>query len=178
MTVDEVARKTAISLVDFVNGNLKPEEAEKGIRIFRDYYDKIFLQRTKLVHGARETLDALNGTIVAGIVTNKRGTYARRIAEHLGFAQSMFRIIGAQDGFKAKPAADMFEEFIRSAGVEKNRTIYVGDSPLDIESARNAGIDAFAVAGPIFSAHELALCGPRRVLQTITELPAALQPLT
>lgn len=177
MTMDEVARKTSVSLVDFVQKYLRPEEAEKGIRIFRDYYDKIFRLRTTMIPGAKETLDALDGTILTGIVTNKRGIYARQLAEHLGFARGMFRIIGAQDGFKAKPAADMFEEFIRSAGVDKERTIYVGDSPVDVESAVNAGIDAFVVAGPIFSAEELARCGPRRVLRHITELPAALQPL-
>ncbi len=112
-----------------------------------------------MIPGAKETLDALDGTILTGIVTNKRGIYARQLAEHLGFARGMFRIIGAQDGFKAKPAADMFEEFILSAGVDKERTIYVGDSPVDVESAVNAGIDAFVVAGPIFSAEELARCG-------------------
>jgi phosphoglycolate phosphatase-like HAD superfamily hydrolase len=71
----------------------------------------------------------------------------------------------------------MFEEFIRSAGTAKEQTIYVGDAPLDIQAARNAGIDAFAVASSIFSAEELAMHRPRRVLNHITQLPAALQPL-
>jgi phosphoglycolate phosphatase-like HAD superfamily hydrolase len=53
----------------------------------------------------------------------------------------------------------------------------VGDAPLDIQAARNAGIDAFAVANSIFSAEELAMHRPRRVLNHITQLPAALQPL-
>ena len=177
MTVGEVARETAVSLVDFAHGYLRPEDAEKGIRIFRDYYDKIFLQRTTLIPGAKETVDALDGTILTGIVTNKRGIYARQLAEHLGLARTMHRIIGAQDGFNAKPAPDMFEEFIRSSGASKSKTIYVGDSHLDVESAGNAGMDAFAVAGPIFSAEELARCAPRRVLRRITDLPAALEPL-
>lgn len=176
MTLEEVVRNTSISLLDFVRSFLRPEEEEIGIKIFRDYYDQIFLERTTLVPGVMETLDALNGTI-QGIVTNKRGKYARLLAEHLGLAKFMARIIGAEDGFKAKPSGAMFEEFMRSVGTDKQHTIYVGDAPVDIHAASNAGIDAFAIAGPIFSAEELALHSPRRVLRHVTDLPAALQPL-
>lgn len=177
MTVEEVARKTCISLIDFVKSYLKPDEAEIGVKVFRDYYDTIYLKKTGMIPGAIETVRALNGTLIQGIVTNKRGTYARKLAEHFGFASHMARIIGAQDGFKAKPAGEMFEEFIRSVGTVKEDTIYVGDSPVDIEAAGNAGIDAFAVAGPIFSAEELALHNPRRVLSRISELQKAVRPM-
>lgn len=177
MTVDEVARKTCISLVDFVNSFLRPEEAEIGIKIFRDYYDTIILEKTTLMPGAREMLDALDGRVVAGIVTNKRGHYARMLAEHFGFADRMALVLGAQDGFKAKPSGDMFDEFARSTGVDKHAMIYVGDSPIDVEAARNAGIDAFVIANPVFPAQELALCKPRRVLGSLADLPAALEPL-
>ena len=177
MTTEEVVRHTSISLKDFVKVFLKPEEAETGIRIFREYYDAIFIEKTAMMPGAMETLSALDGTIVQGVVTNKRGKYARKLAEHFGFSHNMARIIGAEDGFKTKPAGEMFDEFMRSVGATKEKTIYVGDAPLDIQAAKNAGIDAFAVASSIFSAEELAMHRPRRVLSDITQLPAALQPL-
>jgi len=177
MTEQEVARVTAISLKDFVRSYLKPDEADLAIKIFREYYDRIFLRQSSLRPGAMETLRTLNGNILQGVVTNKRGEYARRMAKHFGFSDNMARIIGAEDGFKAKPAGEMFEEFMRSVGTNTDNTIYVGDAPIDIEAAANAGIDAFAVAGYIFSAEELAHSGPRRVLRSISDLPAALQPL-
>ncbi len=177
MTTDQVIRVTSISLMDFVKTFLKPEESEIGIKVFRDYYDTIYLDKTKPVPGALETLNALNGTTIQGIVTNKRGKYARILAEHLGLSANMARIIGAEDGFKAKPSSEMFDEFIRSAHTEKENTIYVGDAPIDIQAAHNAGIDSFAIAGPFFSAEELALHKPRRILNNITELPGCLGPL-
>jgi 2,3-diketo-5-methylthio-1-phosphopentane phosphatase/HAD superfamily hydrolase (TIGR01549 family) len=177
MTESEVARKTSLSLKDFLHTYLRPEERDEGLHVFRSYYDTIFLDQTHLMPGVRQTLQVLNGSMIQGIVTNKRGRYARLLAEHLGLIDSMMRIIGAEDGFRAKPAADMFEEFMRSAGTDKAGTVYVGDAPIDVQAAANAGIDAFVVAGPIFSAEELALHRPRRVLRHITELPAALQPL-
>ncbi len=177
MTGEEVARKTNISLKDFVHGFLPPEEVEYGIRIFRDYYDKIYLEKTTVMPGVKETLEALDGSVLSGIVTNKRGWYARKLTEHLDISRHMARIIGAEDGFRAKPAPDMFKEFMRSVNSDPGRTVNVGDSPIDIEAARNAGIDAITISGPVFSSEELALCRPRRVLQGITELPSALLPI-
>ncbi len=177
MTAEEVVRKTAISLIDFVKSFLKPEEAELGIKIFRDYYDTIFLKKTTMMGGAKETLEALNGNVLKGIVTNKRGRYARILADHFDLSGNMELIIGAEDGFRAKPSGDMFEAFMKSVGIDRDKTIYVGDAPLDIKAAQNAGIDAFAVAGPIFSAEELALHQPRRVLSSISELLDALEPV-
>ncbi|MEW6532985.1 MAG: MtnX-like HAD-IB family phosphatase [Thermodesulfobacteriota bacterium] len=176
MSKEEVVRKTSISLVDFVHSYLKPHEADEAIRVFREYYDAIYVEKTGLLPGALETLERLNGNIITGVVTNKRGPYARRLAEHLGFAHHMTRIIGAQDGFKAKPSGEMFEEFVRSAGTTKETTIYVGDAPLDVQAAANAGMDCYAIANSIFSAEELAMSGARRVLSNISELPNALGP--
>lgn len=177
MTQEEVVRVTSISLKDFVRSYLKPEEAELGVRVFREYYDRIFLSQASLMPGALETVQTLDGNILQGIVTNKRGDYARRMADHFGLSTHMARIIGAEDGFKAKPAADMFQEFMRSVGTDTDSTVYVGDAPIDVEAAANAGIDAFAVAGYMYSAEELAARGPRRVLNNISELPNALRPL-
>lgn len=177
MTVDEVIRKTGVSLIDFVKSFLKPQEAELGIKIFRDYYDTIFLERTTMFPGATETLQRLNGEHKTGIVTNKRGKYARILADHLGFSDKMELIIGAEDGFKAKPHADMFIEFMKAVGAPAHSTVYVGDAPIDIHGAKSANIDAYALANRFYSAEELALHKPRRVLRDITELPEALQPI-
>ena len=177
MTREEVARKTSISLLDFVRSYLKPEHHEEGVRVFREHYDKIYKTSTTLMPHALDALAQLDGSVTRGIVTNKRGHYARLLAEHFGFSHRMERIIGAQDGFKAKPSGEMFHEFMRHTGSAPEATVYVGDSPLDAEAAHNAGIDAFLVAGPVYSAVELAQCRPRRVLQHLGDLPSALCPI-
>jgi phosphoglycolate phosphatase-like HAD superfamily hydrolase len=55
--------------------------------------------------------------------------------------------------------------------------VYVGDGPVDIQAAKAAGVDCFALAGDYFSAKELALLQPRRVLGSLSELPEALEPI-
>ncbi len=176
MTVHEVVRKTSVSLMDFVRNFLQPHEAEDGIKIFRDYYDRIFIEKTSLIPGVRDALETMDGDVIKGIITNKRGAYARKLSDHFGFSKNMSMILGAEDGFRAKPSGEMFQEFMRQTGSAKDQTIYVGDSPVDIEAAQNAGIDAFVVTGPYFTPEELALRSPRRVLQSITELPRAVKP--
>ena len=73
MTVEEVARKTSISLRDFIQNFLKPEETDTAIKVFSDHYDTIYLDKTRVIPGVMETLEALDHGIVQGIVTNKRG---------------------------------------------------------------------------------------------------------
>jgi phosphoglycolate phosphatase-like HAD superfamily hydrolase len=89
----------------------------------------------------------------------------------------MVHILGAEDGFKAKPSSEMFDAFIERSGALRENTIYVGDAPVDIEAAINAGIDAYVIANPIFSSEELALHSPRRILKDINELSAAVTPI-
>jgi len=177
MNFHQVARKTGISLKDFVRSFLRPDEAEAGIKIFRDHYDTIYLHKTRVIPGVLEVLQALDGTVVKGIVTNKRGRYARILAKHFSLDGHMLHILGAEDGFKAKPSPEMFDVFIERSGIARENTIYVGDAPVDIEAAINAGIDAYVIANPIFSAEELALHCPRRILTDIRELPVAMSPI-
>lgn len=177
MTVQQVARKTGISLKDFVCSFLRPDETEVGIKIFRDYYDTIYLHKTKVIPGVHDVLRALDGSVVKGIVTNKRGRYARILAKHFSLDGHMLHILGAEDGFKAKPSSEMFDVFIERSGVPRENTIYVGDAPVDIEAAINAGIDAYVIANPIFSPEELALHSPRRILNDIRELTVATSPV-
>jgi HAD superfamily hydrolase (TIGR01549 family) len=49
----------------------------------------------------------------------------------------MAEIIGAEDGFRAKPEPDMFEEFLRRTKLSKQQVIYVGDTPVDIKGSIN-----------------------------------------
>ncbi|MFH0821412.1 MAG: HAD-IB family phosphatase [Pseudomonadota bacterium] len=177
MTKEEVARKTIISLKDFTANYLKPGEQEEGVRIFRAFYDGIYLQRTKVLPGVEELLGHINETAVCGVITNKKGAYARRLVEHLGLAERLPTVIGAEDGFKAKPSGDMIREFVRRHGVSLRGTIYVGDTPVDVQAAANGGVDSYAVANEIFSPEELALSRPRRVLRNINELADAVRPI-
>lgn len=55
-------------------------------------------------------------------------------------------ILGNREGFPLKPAPEVVEEILANAGVSKEDAVMVGDSPTDMLTAANGGIDAIAVS--------------------------------
>ena len=63
---------------------------------------------------------------------------------------------------------------MRRMGLRPGEAVYVGDSPEDLEMARNAGVRAIAVLGPFPTERRLRAAKPEVLLKSIEELPAAL----
>ena len=53
--------------------------------------------------------------------------------------------VGEREGILRKPAPDSVYEVLRRLGVAKEEAVYIGDSDVDIETARNVGMDEIAV---------------------------------
>ena len=53
--------------------------------------------------------------------------------------------IGEKDGIDRKPAPDMVYAALDALGLSKDRAVYVGDSEVDVATARNSGLDMIAV---------------------------------
>ncbi|MBQ0039214.1 MAG: HAD family hydrolase, partial [Treponema sp.] len=53
--------------------------------------------------------------------------------------------VGEKEGFKRKPFPDLANEIIRIMGVDKEEVVYIGDSEVDVATARNAGIKCISV---------------------------------
>jgi 2,3-diketo-5-methylthio-1-phosphopentane phosphatase/HAD superfamily hydrolase (TIGR01509 family) len=177
MTEEEVMRKTSLSLVDFVKQHLRPEDGVPGVHLFRDYYSKIYLDETRPMPHAASILETLSQKCSQGIITNKKGEFARNLSEKLGFSKYLTKVIGAQDGYKTKPSGEMLQAFLEFVAANKESGVYVGDSPIDIEAAQSAGMDCFALAGNHYSPTELAQLWPRRILRSLEDLPAAIEPV-
>ncbi len=129
------------SLRDSLRCLVPEEKADEGVRLFREHYNRIVLEQTTALPGASELLaDLRRRMIPAGIVTNKKGDAARRIAEHLGFTPGLACVLGEGDGFPEKPAPDMLHQAIRLLGTPPGQTLFVGDSPYDFQAARRAEI--------------------------------------
>ena len=54
--------------------------------------------------------------------------------------------VGEMEGIARKPAPDEVDEVLRLTGVDRKKAVYIGDSEVDIETARNAGMDCIAVS--------------------------------
>jgi phosphoglycolate phosphatase-like HAD superfamily hydrolase len=67
---------------------------------------------------------------------------------------------------------------LRQMRLHSSACVYVGDSPEDLQMARGAGVRAIAVLGPFPTEKRLRAARPELLLNSITELPEALQSLS
>ncbi|MET8309389.1 MULTISPECIES: HAD family hydrolase [unclassified Micromonospora] len=94
--------------------------------------------------GVPELLAGLAGPAPLGLFTGASHRAARILLERVGLAGHFRVIIGGDEVTRPKPAPDGVVLACRRLGVAPQRSAYVGDSPLDLRAARDAG--ALAVA--------------------------------
>ncbi|HUB81024.1 MAG TPA: phosphoglycolate phosphatase [Bryobacteraceae bacterium] len=112
-----------------------------GLAFFMQYYGAHDLEFTALYPGVRESLDRFRaaGKRMA-VLTNKPFAMSRHILDGLGVAGHFFRVIGGESLERKKPDPIGVETLMRDAGVDRAHTVMVGDSSVDVATARNAGI--------------------------------------
>lgn len=98
-----------------------------------------------LIPGAREILQRLKDEgMMLAIATNK-GHQSLQRALQLSDLESFFKITRSAGQTPAKPCTQMLEEIIEESGVSPEETLMVGDSPTDMEMAKNLHVDAVGV---------------------------------
>lgn len=112
----------------------------KCLNDFKDYYLHHYLVHTKDYPGMRDTLIELkNRGYTLGVVTNKYNELSQIMINH--FFPNIFAIIqGEEPKFNKKPSPDMVNYAMKKLGFDTKNTIYVGDSYVDIETAKTAHI--------------------------------------
>lgn len=120
---------------------------ETTFATFRQHYMAHSLDTTKPYEGIPETLAALKarGCRLA-VVSNKFMSATQELIRHF-FPDTIEVAIGEHEaeGIRKKPAPDTVVEALRQLGVGKEGAVYVGDSDVDIMTARNAGLPCISV---------------------------------
>ena len=120
---------------------------EATFATFRQYYMAHSLDTTKPYDGILETLEALKakGCHLA-VVSNKMMAATQELCRHF-FPDTIEVAIGENEaeGIRKKPAPDTVIAALRQLGVGQEGAVYVGDSDVDIETARNSGLPCISV---------------------------------
>ena len=121
-------------------------ELQEALEFFLEYYRDHDLDFTTLYPGVKESLDRFR---VAGkkmaVLTNKPVRMSRHIVEGLGVGSCFFQVYGGNSFEFKKPNPVGIEALMREAGVERARTMMVGDSYVDVQTARNAQVQCCGV---------------------------------
>ena len=118
---------------------------EDVLATFRKHYLIHSLDTTSPYPGIGELLHTLRsmGCNVA-VVSNKFYNATVELCQHF-FADTVEVAIGERENIRRKPAPDTVFETMRQLGVTAEDTVYVGDSDVDVATARNSGIPCISV---------------------------------
>jgi phosphoglycolate phosphatase len=128
-------------------------EQQRALEFFLEYYNLHMTDTTRPYPGVAETLATLRSVPMA-VLTNKPVRISGRILDALGLS-TYFRIVYGGNSFATKkpdPAGAL--TILRELGAAPNQALMVGDSDVDVQTARNAGMWA-AVVTYGFGAHNL-----------------------
>jgi phosphoglycolate phosphatase len=127
-----------------LGGTATEEELNHALKFFLSYYEEHKMDNTCAYPGVPETLAQLTQLPMA-VLTNKPVRISVRILNSLGLA-NYFRVIYGGNSFESKkPDPFGANKILQELGVAAREALLVGDSQVDIQTARNAGTQAAAV---------------------------------
>lgn len=106
---------------------------------FLALYGQRLLDHTRPYAGMDRVLDLLGRHCPLAVLTNKPGAPSESILEGLGLRQHFRDVIGGDAAWPRKPDPDGLLELARRAGAAPSSTLLVGDSEIDLQTARAAG---------------------------------------
>lgn len=122
-------------------------EQERLLKYFLDYYREHMLDATTLYPGVREGLDRLHEAgVPLAVLTNKPVRFSVHLIEGLGLDLHFFRVYGGNSFEEKKPSPVGINLLVEESGADRNRTVMVGDSSVDVMTARNAQVQACGVS--------------------------------
>jgi len=152
--------------------NVTEEEVERSLAYFLSYYRAHMLDNTVPYPGVREALEMLAGYPMA-VLTNKPVNFSRAILDGLELSCYFRYIYGGNSFEKKKPDPMGVHVLLRELNATERQAMMVGDSEVDVRTARNAGIWACGVTYGL-GADGLRENPPDLMLDTLTELPSHL----
>lgn len=105
-----------------------------------------------------------------GIVTNSGRGPAQALLDDYGLLNHLDLVLTRNEMRRMKPSPDGLLEAVRLLGLKTNDALYIGDSILDIESAKCAGIKCASVATGSHRADELRLLSPDYMLKSLNDV--------
>ncbi len=148
------------------------EELADALRYFFEYYREHMLDETTLYPGVREGLDQLHDQHAAmAVLTNKPVRFSVSMIENLGLDLHFFRVYGGNSFPVKKPDPAGVMALMAETGIPAARTLMVGDSAVDVLTARNAGVHAVGVSWG-FQPETFAEAPPDVVISDMRELVA------
>lgn len=146
------------------------EVINKVLSLFDEYYGEHMIDMTKPYDGINEMLEELKEkNIKLAVVSNKPHEFAGDVVKK--YFDNKFEITyGQRENHPTKPDPKTVYEVMEYLGVNKNECIYVGDSDVDVNTAKNAQVKSVGVAWGFRGEGELKDAGADYIINKPSEL--------
>jgi phosphoglycolate phosphatase-like HAD superfamily hydrolase len=146
LRLEQVACRVGEPLETLI-AELVGEEVEQGVRRFRETYSEVFLDLSRALPRAAESVHALDELgLKLAVASNKPARFGRRLLEAFSMVPPIEIVLGPDEHLPPKPDPRMLGCALERLRVPPSRALYVGDVPLDLTTAARAGVDAALVA--------------------------------
>lgn len=150
------------------------EETARCLAVFRAHYLTNMRNKTGPYPGILSLLDRLNETgIPVAVVSNKFDDAVKSLCHHY-FGDRVPVAIGESATVRKKPAPDSALAALDALHIPADRAVYIGDSDVDIQTAKAAGMDCISVTWGFRDADFLLANGAQRLVDTPEDLANAL----
>ena len=142
---------------------------EEARVIFMEYYSNHILVKTKLYNGAVNVLEHFKSKKLA-IATNKPLNLTEQILDGLSISGYFKKVVGGDGVQNKKPAPEALEIILRKLNTSPKATVFAGDSKIDIEAGKQAGVITIGAAYGFRGRQELEDAGADMIIEDIKEL--------
>ncbi len=143
---------------------------KKAHAIFSSYYNLHMNDKTHPYDDIIEMLNKLKkNNIITVVVTNKSAEFADLIVRNY-FGNLIDSTYGSIEGYPKKPDPYWVNKAINDYGIDRENIIYVGDSGVDMGTARNAGLFSCGVTWGFRTKDELLNCGAEIICNNCIDL--------
>jgi phosphoglycolate phosphatase len=158
---------------------LPPEQVRQSDRLpaieaqFATHYLRRCGTRSQLYPQVRQTLQALHAQgVKLVVVTNKEGRYTQAVLDAHGLGPLFQRVISGDTLPVKKPHPLAIRDCLQRFGVAAERALFVGDSAIDVATARNAGVTVWALPYGYNMGAPIEASAPDRVIADLSALLA------
>ena len=150
------------------------EKVEEILNFYLPYYNEHSLDATRPYDGIVDVMKKIrNAGMKVAVISNKPDKIVQSLIKQY-YEGACDMALGEISGLKLKPAPDMIDKVLKEFNLSSSDSVYVGDTDVDIETAKNSNMDMITVLWGFRDKDFLTKCGgtnfvnaPQEILSTL-----------
>lgn len=152
-------------------GLASPEKKQEILADFNLYYNEHCMDKTRPYNGIKYLLDTLDSQhILYSVMSNKPDRFSNILIKALFPDHHFASVWGKRDNYERKPAPDAVWALIDELGIQRDECLYIGDSDVDVYTAKNAGLRFCGVSWGFRPKSELYAAGAAYIADTPADI--------